>query len=87
MKKSVKFYLRDPKTIFSIKMQSIEQQPDELDALVSSFASRCLISKSASPYGSSEGLKARDKSRPSSGNENSGMMRQRSVFTAGKVSL
>lgn len=71
-------------------MQSIEQQTDELEALVSNFGARCYIStppNNRSPDGDCDGMRVRDKSRPSSGNENTGMMRQRSVFTAGKVNL
>lgn len=65
-------------------MQSTEQQTDELDALVSNFGARCFISTPPNNR-SPDGMNVRNKSRPSSGNEAIGIMRQRSVFTAGKV--
>lgn len=65
-------------------MQSTEQQTDEMDALVSCFGARCYVT-TPSNNRSSDGMKLRDKSRPSSGNESTGIMRQKSVYTAGKV--
>lgn len=67
-------------------MQSTEQQTDDLNTLMSNFESRCYVTPPSNNR-ISDNMKKREKSRPSSGNETPGVMRQKSVYTAGKVSV